>query len=167
MSENNLDKTLIYINNTNSTFLKGSYITKFLNPIKDVLFIKVLKADIKIANDSAKTINTKSIKEGDNIYLELNDYSRLTINFPDNSISFFEYIQIGNENKMYKNEYSCMSCNYNDVNTYNFNPVESNLSRLELRLYDKEGVLIKNREEIEHLSLTLCIYSNQRKISMV
>lgn len=167
MSEKILDKTLVYINNANSSFLKGSYITKFLNPIKDVVFIKIIKADIKITEKTTKTINSNAIVEGDNVYLELNDYNRLIINFPNSSISFFEAIQIGNENRIYKNEYSCMSGNYNDVNTYILNPIEANLSRLELRVYDKEGNLIRDAEEIGHLSLTLCIYSNPRKISMI
>lgn len=166
MSEKILDKTLIYINNTNSTFIKGTYTTKFVNQIKDVVFIKVIRANIKIKDATPnKTINSNSIKEGDNIYIDLNNYNRLIINFPENNyMSFFESIQIGNEDIIYKNEYSCMSCNSNDVNTY---PVETNLSRLDLRLYDKEGKLILNEDEIEHISLTLCLYSDPRKISMI
>ena len=45
------------------------------------------------------------------------------------------------------------------------NPVEPNLKRFNIQLYDKHNVII-NKSDITRFNMTLCVYYNRKKITM-
>lgn len=188
MNENVLEKRIVYINSSNCKYIdatKASFFYNLLDPIRDAVYIKIMKAEV-IVNPS-NNINNVKIEDGDPIFVNMNNYNRLYASVrddmskdPDNdskNVKCFECISLNITDKYgggtvptklvsFKTEYTATGCSINDTNTYILDPVEPNLKRLDITLYDKKYNLI-NKADINVFNMILCIYSNKKKITMM
>lgn len=182
MNDDIMEKVIIYINSVNGVFTNNNFDFYFdlTEPIRNAEFIKIMKSEI-ILNPKNK-INNLDIEDTDPVYVVLKKYHRvcssiLKLNakgddYETYQVKCFEIIPLNighnpsNEYIAYKTEYSSMSCGINDANTYVINPLEHNLRRFDVQLYDKNFNIIR-KSEIKSFAMTLCIYSSRRKITMV
>src|SRR6056300_1125325 len=108
MNDKDYEKKLIYINSENSTFLSQSdYISVFdiSETIKDVMYIKMLKSEIVLeVNGISNTIvNEEIVNDGDPIFVNLNDYNRILTRIDDNTVKYFDIININLSEKFGNN----------------------------------------------------------------
>jgi hypothetical protein len=172
-----LDKRVVYINSSNATFVDQNNFDFFYNllePIRDVVYIKLMKAEV-ILNPSLP-MNGKPVEDSDPIFINLKNYNRLFVNVASKNISCFEYISLNmiekygystvpNKFLSFKNEYTATGCTINDTNTFVVNPIDATLNRFDIQLYDKEYVIIP-KNSIKAFIMVLCIYSQKKKMSM-
>lgn len=170
-----LDKTIIYINSDDVNLFDANTFTfsvDLLEPIRDVVYIKIMKSEI-IVNPTS-TINGNTITDTDPIFVTLNNYKRISTVISGNNTKFFDQININLSEKFpsmvlpntfiaFKNE-SSSSYNSGDPNLFILNPMESNLKKLNFALYDKKNVIV-NKNDIKRFNTTLCVYHTRRKIS--
>jgi hypothetical protein len=65
----------------------------------------------------------------------------------------------------FKTEYTSTGCSINDTNVVVLDPIEPNLRRFDVQLYDKNYNIIP-RSDINVFSMILCIYSRRKKATM-
>lgn len=195
MNESILDKRIIYINSSNCKYIdntKCSFFYDLLDPIRNVLYVKLMKAEL-IVNPSGN-INSTAIQDGDPVFVTLNNYSRVFTTIRENvtlydtktklsydemqskNVKCFECISLNISDKYgagsvpsklvsFKSEYTATGCTINDTNTFVLDPVDPGLKRLDIGLYDKKfNVLGKN--DINTFNMILCIYSSRKKVTM-
>ena len=195
MNDSILEKRIIYINSSNCKYIdntKNSFFYDLLEPIRNVMYVKLMKAEI-IVNPSS-SINSVAIQDGDPVFVSVNNYNRVfttiqeSVNLYDTktkksydeiqskNVKCFECISINISDKYgsvnvpnklvsFKSEYNSTGCSINDTNTHVLDPIEPNLKRLNIDLYDKKfNILGKN--DINCLNMILCIYSNRKKVTM-
>ena len=130
-----------------------------------------------ILNPNA-TLNGNSVVDDDPIYVRVNDYYRCLSVIKGNSVKCFEIINISktktysirNNTSLspavtdvaYYTEYPQSALDINDTSVYVLNPVEPNLKRFNVQLYDKNNNLI-SKSDIKAFKMTLCIYSKPKK----
>lgn len=183
MIEDTLDRTLIYINSSNATFMSNDLCMFYVNMIeilKDVLYIKILRSEVII--NPSKTLNGNVINDTDPIFVNMNDYKRIlttikkTVGNDDNfnNCKFFDQINLNiserfcgraipDANISFRNE-SSTSFNISDPYMLIMNPNENLLNKLQISLYDKNNELIK-RSDIIKFNMTVCIYHRRKKTS--
>jgi len=172
-----LDKSVLYINSVNSTYLNNTeqkFYINLIDPIKNALNVKIISMSVLL--NPSLTINGNAIVDGDNIYVAVKDYHRLNVNINNNNHSFFDSIPLNISEKfgttvpnnvvMFKREYTCLTFNVNDINNHILNPADPNLTRIDIELYDKNGNIINNTD-ISGFNMSLCIYSNKKKVTMI
>jgi hypothetical protein len=100
----------------------------------------------------------------DPIYVNINDYNRLISKKNDNNnIYYFDSLIIENtisSRITIKNDY-----NSND-NTFYLNPLEPQLNRFNIRLFDKNNQLI-SKNNINRIVIKLGIYYNNKKYTRI
>lgn len=173
MNEIILDKHIVHFNSSNCVFL-GNTFTMYYDlqePIRDAMYIKILKCEV-VLNPSS-TINGLPIGDTDPIFIDMKKYNRLYTSV--NGRKCFEQITLNitekfgtsvpNQYISFKTEYNSTGCSVNDTNTFVIDPVEPNLRRFDLELYDKNYKIIP-KSEIKALTLILCVYSNKKKVTM-
>jgi hypothetical protein len=100
----------------------------------------------------------------DPIYVNINDYNRLISKKNDNNnIYYFDSLIIENtisSRITIKNDY-----NSND-NTFYLNPLEPQLNRFNIRLFDKNNQLI-TKDNINRIVIKLGVYYNNKKYTRV
>lgn len=170
-----LDKTIIYINSDDvklfdtNTF---SFSVDLIEPIRDVVYIKIIKSEIII--NPTSTINGNTIGDTDPIFVTLNNYKRISTVISGNNTKFFDQVNINLSDKFpsmvlpnsfiaFKNE-SSSSYNLGDPNLFILNPTESNMKKLNFALYDKNNVTV-DKNDIKRFNTTLCVYHSRRKLS--
>ncbi len=176
MSEGIYEKTFVYINSSNCYYLNNTeqrFYTVLSDPIKNASYIKIIKTDVII--NPHKTINSNTVDDEDPIYISLKNYERINTTINGGNYKFFEVINLNISDKFgnnkpnadvsFKKEYTSMSCNINDANNFVLNPVDPNLNRFDIELYDKNGIIIPI-DELSKFTMTLCVYSNRKKITM-
>lgn len=171
-----LDKTIIYINSDNvnnfdaNTF---SFSVDLIEPIRDVVYIKIIKSEI-IVNPTSQ-INNNAIGDTDPIYIYLNSYKRISTVIDGNNTRFFDQININLSEKFptmvlpnsllsFKNETLSSSYNLGDPNLFILNPMESNLKKLNFALFDKKNVIVQ-KSDIARFNTILCVYHTRMKTS--
>ena len=176
MDNDILDKTIVYINSSNCLFKNGTNfdITFDLQePIRNALYITIIKTDI-ILNPS-QSINNLAIEDGDSIYVNLKNYSRIRTNIDGINVKCFDQIIIDlsdkfgvdpppNANILFRSEYASTVGEINDINTHVLNPMEPNLKRFDIQLYDKKYQPIQ-KNNIKRFATTLCVYHSRKKIT--
>ncbi len=143
----------IYIDNT-----KQNFYINLDEPLRNVYKINIILAMINISQSSPLNISLEPI------YINLNDYQRLIAKYNNNNIYYFESIimenSISSGTISIKNDF-----NSNDT-IYYLNPIEPQLKRFQIRLYDKENNLIP-KSNINKFVMKLGIYYNNRKSTRV
>jgi UDP-N-acetylglucosamine 2-epimerase len=195
MNENILDKRVIYINSSNCKYLNNndcSFFYDLLEPIRNVVYVKLMKAEL-IVNPSGN-INSAAIQDGDPVFVSLNNYSRLyttikeTVSLYDikkktyydeiqsRNVKCFECISLNISDKYgagsvpnklvsFKSEYTATGCTVNDTNTYVLDPIDPNLKRLDISLFDKKFNLV-GKNDINTFNMILCVYASRKKVTM-
>src|SRR5210317_1566855 len=102
------EKRIIYINSENGTFLSS---TKFnmtfdlAEFIKDIAYIKLLKSEIIINVDGIENtlINNNNVEDGDPVFINLNEYNRISTRIGENTVKYFDIIHINLSEKFGNN----------------------------------------------------------------
>jgi hypothetical protein len=177
----NLDKKIIYIDSDNIHNLKFLNNESFecysdiLETIKDCIYIKTIKTEVFIDNTYNSSGTTSTFKEGDSIYIYLNDYNRIIVPYDNNTNKYYDSIYINKNptdvpsfpNKIsMKYELSGTSCNPNDLNTYLINKDRQEIQRFDIKLYNNEHQLLK-KTDIKRFILKFCIYYKNKKLSIM
>lgn len=174
MNEDILNKTVIYMNTSNVNFYKNDaydFYYDLLEPIKDAVYIKLMRSEVFL--NPTKTINDKTIEDGDPVFIDLRDYNRISTNLGGNNIKCTDMILLNISEKFgsndtpdkqiaFKSDYTSMSCNPNDTNMIVLNPVEPNFKRFNIQLYDKSGQII-SKTSISKFTMIVCVYHKRRK----
>lgn len=185
MNDDIIDKQLIHIDSSSAT-INGTYNSSttqdfyidILEPLKNALSISILKANI-ILNPLA-TLNGNVINDLDPIYIDLNGYHRITTNINKSLVNYFELIPLNLTEKYpliyiqgtnnvpfvyaFSNNYQSSGL-ISDSHTFILNPVDPNLKRFNIKLYDKNNKII-NKSDITRFTMTLCVYINRKKLTM-
>jgi len=190
-NEDILDKKILQLTKNGAIYYdesKNDFYIDILEPIKNVTHIKILKSSIKL---KTKKINTLDVNDNDPLYITINDYSRITTfntkkeldNYISNAFNTFEVINLNVESKYvtvtnveydnllpidgitFENVYTSTSASLNDTNVYNIIPHEPSLKRFNIKLYDKNFNLI-NKDDISNFEMLICVFSNNKKMSM-
>lgn len=170
------DKTIIYINSKDvNTFDTNtfSFSVDLIEPIRDVVYIKIIKSEI-ILNPTS-TINGNTIGDTDPIFVSLNSYKRISTVIAGNNTKFFDQVNINLSDKFptmvlpnslmaFRNETSSSSYNIGDPNLFILNPMESSLKKLNFTLFDKNNIVV-NKADIDRFNTTICVYHNRMKLS--
>lgn len=186
ISDDVLDKRIIYINSVNGKFLNNNEYDFYFDiqeSIRDVIYIKIMKCEV-ILNPTSSVYNAE---DGDPIFINVNNYRRLFTNIlldtndfskGGKNVSYFEQINLNLSEKFdnvasmtsklvsFKTEYTTTSCSINDTNTYVLDPIEPNLKRFNVQLLDKTNNVI-NKSKISKFNMILCVYSKKKKSTMV
>lgn len=178
MNEDILNRTVIYMNSSNINFYNNDTYDMYyelIEPIKDAIYIKLMRTEIILNPHETKTINGLHIEDGDVIFVDLKEYNRVVANLNGLNMRCSDYILLNlsekfgdkgppNANISFKSEYSSMSCNANDTNMIVLNPVEPSFRRFNIQLYDRQGKIIsKSASSISKFTMIVCIYHKRRK----
>jgi hypothetical protein len=189
------DKIVINLNSDNC--LKNasdlSYYINLSEPLKNVVYIKMLKASVKTGN-----LSSLSYEKFDPIYISLNDYDRslsykilteitrdtrtdksagglVTVtelstyssNIVFNTFNYFDLIQYsGTDNTLtvYSDiSYTQTSFDWTDPSVYILNPPEQNLKRLNIQIKGKNFAPFTN-SQLLNFNLSICIYVIKNRV---
>jgi len=175
MNTDILDKTVVYVNSSNATFLTNDFDMTFdlMEPIKNAVFVMISKTEILL--NPTQTINNNAIEDGDSIFIRVKNYERIHTNINGNNIKCFDQVTLNlsdkfgidnvpNKNILFRSEYGSTVCDINDINTYVLNPVDPNFRKIDIRLYDKNFNIIP-KGSIKKLVMVLCIYHSRKKLT--
>jgi hypothetical protein len=179
-----LDKTIVYLNSDAVTFSSSNFDISFKLPeaIKNVVYIKIMKVDIilDMANVNARIItNRDQILEGDPLFINLRNFNNriITKSIDDDIIKSFELINLNFKEKYdvdvstgtlgkwyFKTEYTATGCNTTDTNVLVLNPIEPNVNRFDMQIYNKYNKLMTKNAIIKS-TLTMCIYHSRKSLN--
>jgi hypothetical protein len=158
---------------TNSA--KSSYYLDLLEPLRNVVYIKILNAKI-MHNSSITSLYNYVIY--DPIYISINDYNRSkaylkkiniisanTSNILLNSVEYFDSLYYGSDGSgdVSLISYTQSSFDWTDPTVYILNPPEPNLRRLNIEIKDKTFNLF-NTTTVTNFNLTICIYFMKNRV---
>lgn len=155
------DYKIITIDSYNVNFNNLNYYDFYMNldePLRNVYKINI----ITILVDVPLTASTY-FSPLDPIYINLNDYNRLISKKDDDNLYYFDSLIIENlitSRITIKNDY-----NTND-NIYYLNPIEPQLTRFNIRLFDKNNQNISTTK-INRIVMKIGIYYNNKKSNRV
>lgn len=149
-SSTNPDKTMYYLD--------------LLEPLRNVVYIKILNARI---SHNPNTANEYNYTIYDPIYVSINDYNRSRAYLKKNDLSttvlqYFDSIPY-NRGDFSLISYTQSSFDWTDPTVYILNPPEPNLRRLDIEIKDKTFKLF-NTATITNFNLTLCIYFMKNRV---
>jgi len=158
------DYKIIVIDSTNSTQPDTTICDFYIDldePLRNVFKINIITYLVNIPNNSTINSNLESI------YLDFNNYSRLICkgslnNGKRNNNYFFDSLIIekadttSGGNSTIKNDYN------NTDTTYYLNPIEPQLNRFRIRLFNKNNIIIAN-SDINRVIMKIGIYYNNKK----
>jgi hypothetical protein len=167
---------------TNPT--KSSYYLDLLEPLRNVVYIKILSITIP---NSGSFDTEYNMKQYDPIYICLNDYNRSktyinsvkistsnylnssgvtiyknTSNLLFNTGEYFDYVPYSGGN-FSTISYTQSSFDWTDPSVYILNPPEPNLRRLNIEIKDKEFKLF-NTITLTGFNLTICVYFIKNRV---
>jgi hypothetical protein len=167
---------------TNPT--KSSYYLDLLEPLRNVVYIKILSITIP---NSGSFDTQYNMKQYDPIYICLNDYNRSktyinsvnistsnylnssgvtiyknTSNLLFNTGEYFDYVPYS-KSDFSTISYTQSSFDWTDPSVYILNPPEPNLRRLNIEIKDKEFKLF-NTITLTGFNLTICVYFIKNRV---
>ena len=169
-----IDYKIILIDSSNATFTGSttdySFYVNLIEPLRDVFQIKIIYSALSIPATTLS--NTALIKNLDSVFIDLNNYNRLTTVLNKSqgittNISYFDSIMIDTTNDT---KTQGMTTLYNDFNSseniYKINPTVPQLTRLNFNLYDKNNDIIKTNL-ISRFVMKIAVYYSNCKGSRV
>lgn len=155
------DYKIITIDSSYNNFINSNIYDFYMNldePLRNVYKINIITilADIPISSSNI-------FLPLDPIYININEYNRLISKKDNNNLYYFDSLIVENlitSRITIKNDY-----NTND-NVYHLNPLEPQLKRFNIRLYDKNNELIQ-KSNINRIIIKLGIYYNNKKDTRV
>ena len=179
-----LDQKIINIDTASSIWSSSTnmdFYIDILEPLKNALYISIIKSNILL--NPKNSLNGVAIADGDNVYVNMNDYNRISTTISNgntnNIVTYFEQISLNLTEKYqlyyiqggaiplvysFTNNY-ITTANLTDSHMFILNPAEPNLKRFNIKLYDKNNNILQ-RSEITRFNMTICIYYNRRKTTM-
>jgi hypothetical protein len=165
--EEELEKTILYVTSANSYSSNNNctFVYDMIEPLKDIVYIKIMKTEI-LANHNL-------FMDGEPVFIKLNDYKRISTVINGNATKFFETVSINKSDKStvalsndiipFKKD-STTSFHKCDPNLYQFKPIESNIKSFTFELYDQNNEIF-DKSRIAGFNMTICVYHRYRKIS--
>jgi hypothetical protein len=153
------DYKIITIDSSYNNFINSNIYDFYMNldePLRNVYKINIITILADIPSPS-------SFNPLDPIYININEYNRLISKKDNNNLYYFDSLIVENlitSRITIKNDY-----NTND-NVYHLNPLEPQLKRFNIRLYDKNNELIQ-KSNINRIIIKLGIYYNNKKDTRV
>jgi len=187
--EGELDKTLVHIDSSSVDFQPGgkyAFSINLLEPLRDVVYIMILKTEITLKKDIGgntdgkymmNDIDLANLTDTDSvpIHIHLNNYTRyssVVSNDGEKHVAkYFEHIPVKISSLDTSRDVSTFgnqlfaTFHRNNQNVYTLNPIELNLQKLNFELRDKHDIPI-DKKNISQFSMTLCMYQNCKRISM-
>ena len=182
------DKVVINLNNHNCLQInpaESCFYVNLVEPIKNIIYIKILKATITSTNAMKNNASLLYIKH-DPIHIAINDYDR--------SVSYLKSVQVSTSNYLldgvptvlttskdvfdtvkyfdiipYSDTTSSeisngnVSFDWTDSSVYILNPPEPNLRRLNIDIRDKAFKPF-NTSILTHFNISLCIYYIKNRV---
>lgn len=186
-NEEILDKKILQLTNEGAIYYnneKNDFYIDIVEPIKNVTHIKILKSSVRL---NLTKINGEPVIDNDPIYISLNDYNRIntykTSNYITDVHPSFEVLNLNLTTKylimansqitefinlnglLFENIYTSTSASLNDTNVHTIIPHEPSLKRFNIKIYDKYYNLI-NKEDILNFDMLVCVFSNNKKVTM-
>ena len=184
------DKIVINLNSTNClefTKDKSDYYINLAEPLKNVIYIKMIRASVKTS-----ALTTLSYNKLDPIYISINNYDRsvsykifteITPNTTKNIITgtvsntgtnssnivfhpfnYFDLIPFSNSNDQYSEiSYTQASFDWSDPSVYILNPPEQNLKRFNIQFKNKAFELFSTTDLI-NFNLSFCVYVIKNRV---
>lgn len=187
------DKVVINLNNHNCLAFNANttdYYINLVEPLKNVVYIKMLKASVKTT--TATMDNQLTYEKFEPIYISINDYDR--------SVSYLKSNQVSTSNYYLNNQdflnnivsvlttnttvfdtakyfdiipysaldfsdvsYGQTSFDWTDPSVYVLNPPEQTLRRLTIQFRDKTFKLF-NTSVLTHFNLSICVYFIKNRV---
>lgn len=156
------DYKIITIDSSNVNYNVENAYDFYMNldePLRNVYKINIITILVDVPSSSSSLFSPL-----DPIYINLNDYHRLIAKKNDgNNLYYFDSIIV-------ENVISARTTIKNDYNTsdniYYLNPIEPQLRRFNIRVYDKDNQKI-NKSNITRIIIKLGIYYNNKKYTRV
>jgi hypothetical protein len=182
------DKIVINLNNHNCLQVntaESCFYVNLVEPIKNIIYIKILKANI-ISTNAIKTENALLYKRNDPIHVSINDYDR--------SVSYLKSVQVSTSNYLLNGvptvlttskdvfdtvkyfdiipyadttfsdlSNSQTSFDWTDSTVYILNPPEPNLRRLNIEFRDKTFKPF-DTAILTDFNVSLCIYYIKNRV---
>lgn len=127
-------------------------------PLRNVYKINVITILVDVPLSSSNVFSPL-----DPIYVNINDYNRLISKKDNNNLYYFDSLIVENiisSRITIKNDYNTSD------NIYYLNPLEPQLKRFNVRLLDKDNLLI-NKSNINRIIIKLGVYYNNKKDTRV
>lgn len=188
------DKIVINLNSSNCLqnspqTTESSYYINLAEPLKNVVYIKMLKASVK----TGALMTTLSYNKFDPIYIAINDYDRsvsykifteitpnttknistgeVTLtgtnssNIVFNPLNYFDLIPYSNDSIVPYSEisYNQNSFDWSDPSVYILNPPEQNLRRFNIQIKDKNFNFFTSANLI-NFNLSICVYVIKNRV---
>ena len=188
------DKIVINLNSENCLqnspqTTESSYYINLAEPLKNVVYIKMLKASVK----TGALMTTLSYNKFDPIYIAINDYDRsvsykkfteitpnttkniltgeVTLtgtnssNIVFNPLNYFDLIPYSNDSIVPYSEisYNQNSFDWSDPLVYILNPPEQNLRRFNIQIKDKNFNFFTSANLI-NFNLSICVYVIKNRV---
>lgn len=187
-----LDKYIVNIDSANANYndiTKYDFYIDIQEAIKNVMYIKILDNNVLLDAHGTSSpdgyINGTQITDLDPIYINLNEYDRMTANIgSEYAIKCFDSIIIDKSSKVVEYDVASSSgattarlsfssvkdknsngFDVDDPNVFIANPMIPNLIRFNIKLLDKNNNIIDNTN-IERFTMKLCIYYSRKKFTM-
>lgn len=182
------DKTVINLNNHNCLQIntaESCFYVNLVEPIKNIIYIKILKASI-ISTNAIKNNNALLYKRNDPIHVSINDYDR--------SVSYLKSVQVSTSNYLLNGTPTVLttsnevfdtvkyfdiipyadttfseisngqvSFDWTDSSVYILNPPEPNLRRLNIDIRDKAFKPF-DTAILTDFNISLCIYYIKNRV---
>ncbi len=163
---NDCDYRIIVIDTDTATFTNNTnldFYVKINEPLRNVFKFNIISCLINLQND-----NTTVNKNLESVYINLNNYTRIiSKNNSGNDISYFEVITVETPSKTPEGSYTVIKNDYNNsYNIYMLNPIEPQLNRFNVSLYDKENTIL-TKTVISRVVIKLGVYYNNKKTTRI
>ena len=165
-----MDYKVILIDSSNAHFKdtpsKYSFYVNLTEPLRDVYKIKIVYSALSIPSGTLS--DTSLITNLDSVFIDLNNYNRLATVLKNSkniltNISYFDSIVIDTSDDK---KATGLITIYNDFNSseneYYVNPILSQLSRLDINLYDKNNDILTS-SIVSRFVMKINIYYNNCK----
>ena len=163
------DKVVINLNNHNcltTNSAETSFYVDLVEPIKNVVYIKILKATILSPNNNPFKSSPLLYEKYEPVYVSINDYNRavsyIKTNGTFNYVNYFDIIPYSDTN--YSDvSYGQTSFDWTDPSVYVLNPPEQILKRLNIDFRDKTFKLF-DTSVLTHFNLSICVYFIKNRV---
>jgi hypothetical protein len=155
------DYKIITIDSLNANYNTANIYDFYMNldePLRNVYKINVITILIDVPVSSSTFFSPL-----DPIYININDYNRLISKKDNNNLYYFDSLIIENlitSRTTIKNDYNTSD------HIYNLNPIEPQLTRFNIRIFDKNNAKISTTN-INRILIKLGVYYNNKKNTRV
>lgn len=162
------DKIVVNLNNHNCLQInpaESCFYVNLVEPIKNIIYIKILKATITSTNGMKNNASLLYIKN-DPIHIAINDYDRsvsyLNTNGVFDTVKYFDIIPYSDTTSSEISN-GHVSFDWTDSSVYILNPPEPNLRRLNIDFRDKAFKPF-DTAILTHFNISLCIYYIKNRV---